>query len=312
MRRTVLTPALMMVALGSIAVSAPAQHGEMGSATPAARASIGFADVRPTHLDVLTGETVRWTNDSVRAHTVTADDGSFDSGGIVASDTFDRTFHDAGVVAYHCALHPSIRGVVGVHPLLLATPQQAAASNREFPLSGRAALPAGAPVTLEADRGAGFTPVATTTVASDGTFVAHVRPGGTATYRAVAEGRQSPPVTLLVLDRRITFQVRRAHRRVIVRTRVTPAAAGASVVLQLYLRERFGWWPVQRARLDRHSTARFSLPVGRRVAARVLLTLRDGATPLAVSRTVRLRRTVRKDVRRDRGHRAPPTHQAHE
>jgi plastocyanin len=300
-----------VVALASIAVSASAQHGGMGPATPAARASIGFADVRPTHLDVLTGDTVTWTNDSVRAHTVTADDGSFDSGRMVSSATFDRTFHDAAVVPYHCALHPSIRGVVGVHALLLAAPEQAAASNRDFPLSCRAALPLGAPVTLEVDRGAGFTPVTTTTVAADGTFVARVRPGGTAMYRAVADGRQSPPVTLLVLDRRITFESRRAHRRVVVRTRVTPVAAGAHVVLQLYLRERFGWWPVQRARLDRHSTARFSLPVGRRVAARVLLTLPDGATPLAVSRTVRLRRTVTTGARRDRGHPTAPSHSAH-
>ncbi len=288
MRRTVLTPALMMVALGSIAVSAPAQHGEMGSATPAARASIGFADVQPTRLDVLAGDTVTWTNDSVRAHTVTADDGSFDSGRLISSATFNRTFDASGVIAYHCRLHPSIRGVVGVHRLLLAAPAQAAASNRDFPLSGRAALPAGAPVTLEADRGAGFAPVATTTVTSDGTFVAHVLPVATAAYRAVADGQESLPVTLLVLDRRITFEPRRGRHRVIVRTRVTPAAAGAHVVLQLYLRHRFGWWPVQRGRLDKDSTARLSLPVGRRVAARVLLTLPDGATPLAVSRTVRL------------------------
>jgi plastocyanin len=286
MRRAAIALAGLVATVG--AAPAFAQHDAIGPPPAAARASIGFADVQPARLDVLTGDTVTWTNDSVRAHTVTADDGSFDSGRLISSATFNRTFDASGAIGYHCMLHPSIRGVVGVHRLLLAAPAQAAASNRDFPLSGRAALPAGAPVTLEADRGAGFAPVATTTVASDGTFVTHVLPGATAAYRAVADGQESPPVTLLVLDRRITFEPRRGRHRVIVRTRVTPAAAGAPVVLQLYLRDRFGWWPVQRGRLDKDSTARLSLRVGRRVAARVLLTLPDGATPLAVSRTVRL------------------------
>jgi plastocyanin len=288
MRRAAIALAGLVATVGPVAVPAFAQHGDIGPPPATARASIGFADVQPARLDVLTGDTVTWTNDSVRAHTVTADDGSFDSGRLISSATFNRTFDASGAIGYHCMLHPSIRGVVGVHRLLLAAPAQAAASNRDFPLSGRAALPAGAPVTLEADRGAGFAPVATTTVASDGTFVTHVLPGATAAYRAVADGQESPPVTLLVLDRRITFEPRRGRHRVIVRTRVTPAAAGAPVVLQLYLRDRFGWWPVQRGRLDKDSTARLSLRVGRRVAARVLLTLPDGATPLAVSRTVRL------------------------
>jgi hypothetical protein len=45
---------------------------------------------------------------------------------------------------------------------------------------------------------------------------------------------------------------------------------------------------VQRGRLDHDSTATFSVRLGQRVAARLVLTLPDGATPLAVSRTVRL------------------------
>jgi hypothetical protein len=59
-------------------------------------------------------------------------------------------------------------------------------------------------------------------------------------------------------------------------------------VLQLFLHEHFGWWPVQRTTLDRASTARFALRLRRRVAARVVLTLPDGATPLATSATRRL------------------------
>ena len=99
-----------------------------------------------------------------------------------------------------------------VDRLLLDAPAQPAASNRPFPMRGRAALPAGTAVTVEADRGAGFAPAATTTVQPDGTFVAAVVPGTTATYRAVAGPDASPPVSLLVLDRRVAIRARRARR----------------------------------------------------------------------------------------------------
>jgi hypothetical protein len=71
--------------------------------------------------------------------------------------------------------------------------------------------------------------------------------------------------------------------------RVTPGGNG-TVVLQLHLKERFGWWPVQRATL-RAGRATFSLKAPRRrVRARVVLTLADGATPLAISLPLRLGR----------------------
>lgn len=279
--------ALAAAAFAAITVPASSQPRLEQMPAPAGRASIGFDYVQPERLDVLTGDTVTWTNDSVRAHTVTADDGSFDSGRIITAATFSRRFTVPGEAPYHCTLHPFIRGVVGVRTLLLAEPGQAAAPNREFPLSGRAALAAGTALTIEADRGAGYSRVATTTLGPDGTFVAQIVPGTTATYRAVAGDEASPPVTLLVLDRRISLGARRGRHRLLLRTKVSPAATDATVVLQLFLREHFGWWPVQRARLDATSSARFSLRLRRRVAARVLLTLPDGATPLAISRTLR-------------------------
>jgi plastocyanin len=286
MRRAALV--LAGLALAVAAPPAAGQHGAGEAAGPEARASIGFDALTPVRLDVLRGDTVMWTNVSVRAHTVTADDGSFDSGRLPSRATFSHTFDTVGEAPYHCILHPFIRGAVGVHTVLLTPPAQAAASGRAFPLTGRAALPAGSTVGIEADRGAGFVPVTTAPVTADGTFAATVVPGTTATYRAVAGAETSPPVSLLVLDRSISIRTQRGRSRVIVRTTVTPAAAGAPVVLQLFLKDRFGWWPVQRGRLDRASATRFTLRLRRRVAVRVLLTLPDGATPLAVSRTVRV------------------------
>jgi hypothetical protein len=117
-------------------------------------------------------------------------------------------------------------------------------------------------------------------------FVARVSSTVTAQYRAVAGGDTSPPVTVLVVDRRVSVH---AHHGV-VRARVRPASRGATVVLELHLRNRFGWWPVSWHRLDRHSRTRFVVRgVRHRVRARVLLTLSDGATELARSRVVHVR-----------------------
>ena len=276
------------VALGVAAAPAWPQHDAgHGSGAPVP-VSIRFDSVAPQHVDVLVGDTVTWTNTSVRVHTVTADDGGFDSGRLIPADTFNRTFTAAGDTPYHCAIHPFIRGDVRASRLLLTPPAQPGASNRPFTFAGRAALPAGTPVTIEADRGTGFTPAGTATVGADGTFRASIRPGSTATYRAVAAADVSPPVSLLVLDRRIAMRVQRGRRRVLIRASVTPASPRATVVLQLFLPEHFGWWPVQRTKLGRSSTTTFPLRLRRRVAARVVLTLPDGATKLAVSRTRRV------------------------
>jgi plastocyanin len=274
MRRAAL---LVVLGVGLVGAPAAAQHGAGHEAAAGPAVHISFAALSPARIDVVAGDTVTWTNDSARVHTVTADDASFDSGRITSSQTFAHRFAAAGEALYHCTLHPFIQGVVGVHDLLLEPPPAAASPKRPFVLTGRAssALATGAPVSLQADRGRGFATVASTTLQADGTFAAHVVPTTTATYRAVAAALTSPSVDLLVLDRRILLG-----------TRVTPAAHGQRVTLQLYLPERFGWWPVRRARLDHVSSARFAVRTRRRLQARVVLTLPDGATRLAVSRTV--------------------------
>ncbi|HSF51654.1 MAG TPA: plastocyanin/azurin family copper-binding protein [Nitrososphaeraceae archaeon] len=60
------------------------------------------------------GNIVSWTNDDSTEHTVTADDGSFDSGPISPGDTFDNTFDAPGDFGYHCSIHPFMTGVVVV------------------------------------------------------------------------------------------------------------------------------------------------------------------------------------------------------
>jgi hypothetical protein len=231
---------------------------------------------------------VRWTNVSVRIHTVNALDGSFTSPDIVASDYFVHRFDAPGTVAYYCRIHPFMTGTVDVANVLLDTPDAPGADGRPYTFRGRSADGPQAPVTIQADSGGGFHDVTTATVNADGTFAASVIPQGTASYRAVSGTDASPAVTLTVLDRTVRVGAVRHGRRVAVSADVSPATPGGTVVLQAHLRERFGWWPLRSARLDRRSHARFVVTMPKGHALRVLLTLRDQATPLAVSPTVRV------------------------
>jgi plastocyanin len=270
---------LPVLALAFALPAAPA-WADGGAEVPIYNAAYGA-----THVDVLAGETVKWHNDSVRAHTVKADDGSWTSPRLVAQDMWEREFDTPGTVAYYCELHPTMRGDIGVHRVLLIAPTDAAAPGRAYQLSGRAALPAGSKVTVRADSGEAVT----AEVDAHGAFAATVHPTATTTYIAAAGGEAGPPVRVLVLDRKVRATAKHSRKRVTVTATVTPSSPGATVVLQLKLKERFGWWPVRTAKTNAHSRVTFTYPRGRKVAARVLLTASDGATQLARSSTFRLR-----------------------
>ena len=69
---------------------------------------------KPPAVTAKTGAAVTWTFKDSFAHTVTADDNSFDSGSKQAGATFAHTFTRAGTFAYHCTIHPSMKGTVTV------------------------------------------------------------------------------------------------------------------------------------------------------------------------------------------------------
>jgi plastocyanin len=251
-----------------------------------ANVSILAAAYGSTKVDVLEGDTVTWRNDSVRAHTVSATDGSWASQRIGASGVFSHRFAAAGVSAYYCQVHPFMRAEVDVHRLLIDAPHDAAAPGQPYELTGRAALAAGSPVTIEAADGS---TAATATVNAGGAFHATVAPRTSTSFHAVSGAEASPPVQLLVLDRKVTATSRIHGRRAVVKTRVLPASPGATVVLQMHLKEHFGWWPVRAAKLDARSRARFAVTLRHSVRARVVLTTGDGVTPLVHSSVLRLK-----------------------
>lgn len=69
------------------------------------------------------GDTVRWTQKDSATHTVTSDDGSFDSGNLFAvptRDQFSHKFDTLGEFPYHCEVHPSMTATITVVAVLPA------------------------------------------------------------------------------------------------------------------------------------------------------------------------------------------------
>jgi plastocyanin len=79
-----------------------------------ASVSIGDNFYDPATVTISAGDSVVWTNNGQAPHTVTADDGSFDSspdcpGNIdecmQSGDTYSHTFGSAGTFTYYCKVH---------------------------------------------------------------------------------------------------------------------------------------------------------------------------------------------------------------
>jgi plastocyanin len=76
--------------------------------------NIGDNFFDPPNAAVEPGSTITWTNNGDEPHTVTADDGSFDSGVLNPGDSYTVAFDGQGTVTYFCAIHPQMRGSVTV------------------------------------------------------------------------------------------------------------------------------------------------------------------------------------------------------
>ena len=72
----------------------------------------GFAFNGPSQVAV--GAVVEARNDDGVPHTWTSDDGVWDSGGLSGDATFRFTFDQAGTFAFHCAIHPEMKGSITV------------------------------------------------------------------------------------------------------------------------------------------------------------------------------------------------------
>jgi len=84
------------------------------AAAPASTVNMTREAFAPEMLDVTVGTTITWINNDDMPHSVTANDGQFDSGPIQPGKRYQWTAKGAGTIAYHCIFHPSMTATVTV------------------------------------------------------------------------------------------------------------------------------------------------------------------------------------------------------
>jgi len=245
---------------------------------PSPEVNIEFSDYRPSQLDVLPGETVNWSNVSQRTHTVTSYAGLFDSGDVAGGGHFAFQFNEVGRYDYHCTIHPSIVGEVDVRRVILnSLPTAAVPVGTRVEVDGRAADTTQPVLIQRRVDGATFETIATATPAPDGSWKTTIGADGTGDVRALSGTDASQTRRLLVEVRRVLVHATRTG----VSVTVAPSAPYSRFVVEVYLRERFGWWPVARGRVNYVSTA--DVRIFRPARVRVVLVDKDGWTALATS-----------------------------
>ncbi|MBT9160038.1 MAG: Amicyanin [Dehalococcoidia bacterium] len=71
----------------------------------------GFA-FNPREVKIKAGGTVIWQQKDSAPHTVTSDDGKFDSGSLNQGENWSFTFEKPGIYEYHCRPHPWMKAKV--------------------------------------------------------------------------------------------------------------------------------------------------------------------------------------------------------
>jgi plastocyanin len=70
----------------------------------------------PSLAKLRAGDSVTWTNNGPSSHTTTSDApfSLWDSGTLAPGQTYPWPFNAAGIFPYHCSIHPSMHGQIGV------------------------------------------------------------------------------------------------------------------------------------------------------------------------------------------------------
>jgi plastocyanin len=68
----------------------------------------------PASITIKAGTKITWTNQDTAPHTATADNSSWDSGTLQKGQSFSFTFNKAGLVKYHCEIHPNMTATITV------------------------------------------------------------------------------------------------------------------------------------------------------------------------------------------------------
>ena len=160
--------ALALVALMALMAVAPLV-GAAPRAAETKNVTVKDFEFAPKELTVNVGDTVAWSNEGpARPHTVTANDGSFDSDKLDVGQGFSFTFTKAGTFTYACKFHDVMQGTITVQDAAAPAPAAAAPAQQ----SGGSV-----DVSDQAVANNAIT-VANVNAAQDGWIVAHLDEGG--------------------------------------------------------------------------------------------------------------------------------------
>ncbi|MEA2596390.1 MAG: hypothetical protein QOF01_2859 [Thermomicrobiales bacterium] len=159
-------------------VPPPAENTAPAGATTVQIVNFGFD---PPALTVPVGTTLAWTNNDAAPHTVTALDGTFDSGIFDPGGGFSWEFTTPGTFPYRCNLHPQMEGTVEVTGDALPTQDATPAATDGEATTTAGGLIGSWMVALVPASGAELSPLqALATFHADGTLEA--------TYAATSDG----------------------------------------------------------------------------------------------------------------------------
>lgn len=119
-------PGRLVFILACMLATAAAGFAPRAAARPAAQeVTVEMRDIAftPRMVTVSPGTTVVWVNRDPFDHTVTADDGSFNSGLILPGGVFRFTFQRPGRYAYYCVPHGGPGGVGMSGVVIVGAPQ---------------------------------------------------------------------------------------------------------------------------------------------------------------------------------------------
>ena len=108
----------------------------MHAAAAGNEVSVGEDRYNPTDVRITAGDTVVWTYGGSNSHSVTADDGSFDSSptcgqllGPCMGSSFSHEFNSPGTFGYHCRIVQTMVGTVTVEAASTTTTSRATSTS---------------------------------------------------------------------------------------------------------------------------------------------------------------------------------------
>ena len=138
-RRTFLAFALVGAVASFLAVVAPPPTLGVEHAV-----EIGDSMFSPASLTISVGDTVTWRNADDRPHTVTSNDGAFDSGNLDEGQGFSFTFTEPGTYTYRCDYHSEMQATIVVEAASAPAPASGGSTQggTDEPATGDGSAPA--------------------------------------------------------------------------------------------------------------------------------------------------------------------------